>query len=51
VKKYSRELKRDIKLRIDELAKYILPDEGTSDFAFMLIPAEGLYYDIFISKV
>lgn len=51
IKKYSWELKRDIKLRIDEVTKYILPEEGTSDFAFMLIPAEGLYYDIFISKV
>lgn len=51
VKKYSGELKKDIKLRIDEVAKYILPEEGTSDFAFMLIPAEGLYYDIFIAKV
>lgn len=51
IKKYSSELKKDIKLRIDEVAKYILPSEWTSDFAFMLIPAEGLYYDIFIGKV
>lgn len=51
IKKYAQELKRDIKLRIDEVAKYILPTEGTSEFAFMLIPAEWLYYDIFIGKV
>jgi len=51
IKKYSNDLKKDIKLRIDEVAKYIIPEEETSDFAFMLIPAEGLYYDIFISKV
>lgn len=50
-KKYSGELKKDIKHRIDEVAKYILPEEDTTDFAFMLIPAEGLYYDIFIAKV
>lgn len=50
-KKYSFELKKDIKQRIDEVAKYILPEEDTTDFAFMLIPAEGLYYDIFIAKV
>ncbi len=50
-KKYSYELKKDIKNRIDEVAKYILPEEDTTDFAFMLIPAEGLYYDIFIAKV
>jgi len=51
VKKYSAELKKDIKLRIDETAKYILPEEWTSDFAFMLIPAEWVYYDIFINKL
>lgn len=50
-KKYSHELKKDIKQRIDEVAKYILPEEDTTDFAFMLIPAEWLYYDIFIAKV
>lgn len=51
VKKYSSDLKKDIKLRIDETAKYILPEEWTSDFAFMLIPAEWVYYDIFINKL
>jgi len=51
VKKYSSDLKKDIKNRIDETAKYILPEEWTSDFAFMLIPAEGVYYDIFINKL
>lgn len=50
-KRYASLLKKDIKNRIDEVAKYIDPSENTTDFAFMLIPAEGLYYDIFISKV
>lgn len=50
-KKYSSELKKDIKNRIDEVAKYILPEEDTTDFAFMLIPAEWMYYDIFINKI
>lgn len=51
IKKYSSDLKKDLKNRIEETSKYILPENGTTDFAFMLIPAEGLYYDIFINKV
>lgn len=51
IKKYSGELKKDIKNRIDETSKYILPEKGTTDFAFMLIPAEWLYYDLFINRV
>lgn len=51
IKKYSGELKKDIQKRIDETAKYILPEEWTTDFAFMLIPAEWVYYDIFINKL
>lgn len=51
IKKYSTELKKDIKNRIDETSKYIIPEEWTTDFAFMLIPAEWLYYDLFINKV
>lgn len=44
-------LKSDLKLRIDETAKYIRPNEGTMDFAFMFIPSEAIYYDLLINKV
>jgi len=42
---------RDLKNRIDETSKYIKPKENTMDFAFMFIPAEGIYYDLLINQV
>ena len=47
----EKQFKTDLKNRIDETAKYIRPNENTLDFAFMFIPAEGIYYDLLINQV
>ena len=39
-------VQRDLLNRVKETAKYVLPEEGTLDYAFMFLPSEALYYDI-----
>lgn len=41
----------DLKNRVKETAKYIRPEEGTMEFAFMFIPHEAIYYDLLINKI
>jgi DNA recombination protein RmuC len=41
----------DLKNRIVETAKYVKPSEGTTDFAFMFIPHEAIYYDLLVNKI
>lgn len=49
--KLIRQFKQDLKNRIDETSKYIRPEEKTTDFAFMFIPSEGIYYNLLVYKV
>ncbi|MFA6459564.1 MAG: DNA recombination protein RmuC [Candidatus Paceibacterota bacterium] len=43
--------RQDLKTRIDETSKYIQPENGTMDFAFMFIPHEAIYYDLLVAEI
>ncbi len=50
-KQFEKVFVNDIKLRIKETSKYIKPQDGTMEFAFMFIPSEGIYYDLLTNKI
>src|SRR5258708_1843932 len=50
-KRLGKVFEDDLKNRILETSKYIQPVQGTTDFAFMFIPHEAIYYDLLTGKV
>ncbi len=48
---YEKVFVNDLKTRIVETSKYIQPENGTMEFAFMFIPHEAIYYDLLVNSV
>jgi DNA recombination protein RmuC len=42
--------KRTVQQKIDEVKQYIRPQEGTHNFALMVIPSEAVFYELVASK-
>lgn len=44
------EFKRTVRQKIDEVQQYIRPEEGTANFALMVIPSEAVFYELVAAK-
>ncbi|MCS7180317.1 MAG: DNA recombination protein RmuC, partial [bacterium] len=48
--KNKQEFIKEVKNHIDKVAKYIQPEKGTFNFAFMYIPSEPIFYSLLINE-
>jgi len=48
--KNKQEFIKDVKGHIERITKYIQPDKGSFNFAFMYIPSEPIFYSLLISE-
>lgn len=47
----QREFMQAVRKHADSIAqKYIRPQDGTTDFALMFVPSEGVYYELLVSE-
>lgn len=43
---FKKQFFNDVKMRINETSKYVLPEEGTTNYSLMYVPAESIFLTI-----